>query len=67
MGKNNWFYQESKESDLLEPPFSLLTKRTPAAYWYSSRGSQIGTDYQIPGESPVIRKWVAPLWRRYSH
>jgi NedA-like, galactose-binding domain len=59
MGKNNWFYQESKESDLLDLLF-LADEANPAAYWYSSRGSQIGTDYQIPGESRVIRKWVAP-------
>jgi hypothetical protein len=38
----------------------LADEANPAPYWFGSGGSKIGSNYQIPGENPVVRKWVVP-------
>jgi hypothetical protein len=60
MGKNGWFYQESKGSDLHDLLF-LADEAEPAPFWYGTDGCKIGTNYQVPGDGAVARKWVAPM------
>jgi hypothetical protein len=59
MGKNNWFYQESKGSELRDLLLNA-DEASPTPYWFGGEGCQIGNNYQIPGENAVVRKWVAP-------
>jgi hypothetical protein len=59
MGKNGWFYQESKQSDLFDLQ-CLAGEADPAPFWSGRDGGKIGANYQVPGEGAILRNWVAP-------
>jgi hypothetical protein len=59
MGKNNWVYQQLKQSASHDLLFTE-DEAHPRLYWVGSGDCQVGLDYQIPGEGAAVRKWVAP-------
>ena len=59
-GKNNWYYQQrknSKDSDMQFIPRDDIFVKD----WFGEGNSRIGNNYQIPdSKSESVRKWVAP-------
>lgn len=60
MGKNNWYYQQKKESTYSDlrfiPNDDIFTKD-----WLGEGNCRIGSNYQIPDpQAESIRKWLAP-------
>jgi hypothetical protein len=59
MGKNNWYYQQSNGSDSSDLTF-ISDEAHPRMYWFGNEHCEVGPNYQTPGDSAAIRKWVAP-------
>ncbi len=59
MGKNNWYYQQSNGSNSTDLTF-ISDEAHPQIYWFGTAGCEIGPNYQTPGNTNAIRKWVAP-------
>ena len=60
MGKNNWYYQQrkdSKDSDMQFIPSDHIFVKD----WFGGGKSRIGNNYQIPDVGvESVRKWIAP-------
>jgi len=59
MGKNNWYYQWWNGSAYGDLQF-VPDDTHPKMYWFGDGNLKVGNNYQIPGPSAVVRKWVAP-------
>ena len=59
MGKNGWHYQQWNGSDYRDLSF-VSDEAHPRIYWFGSGHCEVGPDYLTPGDSAVVRKWVAP-------
>jgi hypothetical protein len=59
MGKNNWYYQQSKGSDDYTELNFTSNEAYPKIYWFGSSGCEVGPNYQTAGDTAAIRKWVA--------
>jgi hypothetical protein len=60
MGKNNWYYQESKGADDSTDLNFISDEAHPKIYWFGSGGCEVGPNYQTAGENAAVRKWIAP-------
>ncbi|MGA9798282.1 MAG: discoidin domain-containing protein [Terriglobales bacterium] len=60
MGKNNWYYQQSKGSDDYTDLNFISDEAHPKIYWFGSRGCEVGPNYQTASDNSAIRKWIAP-------
>ena len=59
MGKNNWYYQQLNGANYADLSF-ISDEAHPKMYWFGSGNCDVGPNYQIPGDSAAVRKWLAP-------
>ena len=59
MGKNNWYYQQSNGGTYSNLSF-ISDEAHPKTFWFGAGGCAVGPDYQTPGDSAAVRKWIAP-------
>jgi|GEM_PF-1019035 len=60
MGKNNWYYQQRKDSTYSDMRF-IPRDDVFVKDWFGQGNIRIGNNYQIPdGDVESVRKWIAP-------
>ncbi len=59
MGKNNWYYQQLNGANYADLSF-ISDEAHPKTYWFGSGNCAVGPNYQAPGDSAAVRKWLAP-------
>ena len=60
MGKNNWYYQQRKDS--IDSDMQFIPRNDVfVKEWFGDGNSRIGNNYQIPdSNAQSVRKWIAP-------